>query len=81
MFSEEEKQEIRSIIKSDGWKRIEEYLTSEFVNVKIKTKGKSNEEIAREVAGNDIASEKLKKALRDIRNSVQEFNTKKRIPK
>ena len=57
-----------SIVKSQEWKEIKEYLTSEIIDkpFSIKTNGLSAESIAIEVRASQIAIEKIIKAMRRL---------------
>lgn len=73
---------IKSIVSSDGWSEVEEYIKSQLVDnpMNIKTEGKDDRAIAIEVRASQIASEKIVKALRRLKRlSGIQLKTKERL--
>jgi hypothetical protein len=73
-MNKEQKQQIKQTVKSIGYELIEDYLMKNIVNspLDIKTEGKSNEEISREITAQEIASKRVMKALNYIRGLAEE---------
>lgn len=70
---------IKQTVNTAGWKIIKEGLLGELINspLQIKTTGKSNQEIAREVTAQEMAAKRVNSYLNKIDNF--EIDNKKNI--
>lgn len=74
----DKKEVIKQTIKSPGWEHIKEMMYEEIINkpIDIKSKGKTNEEISREVVAQELAVQRLNRFLNKVNAIVGEKKDK-----